>query len=131
MSNEKYLIISYFVVCGMALIVAFSAYLWLRPAVQGISQKLSAKQLARIIRKLFPLSLLFPVLLGFFSITYKNCEKDTYEKVIADRSYLVTKNQEQLSATFRNASVGIFVFGLLVFIVLIADDNQHRKKSNS
>lgn len=130
MTNEEYLIVSYFVVGVLAVVVSLSAYLWLRPTMHNMSQKLSGKYLPRILRKTLPVSLLFPALIGFCSVTFRSCEKDTYEKIIAERAYLVAKNQEQLSATFYHASVGIFVFGLLVLGALIAHDCRHRKKDN-
>jgi len=131
MTNEDYLIISYFVVAGLAIVVSLATYLWLRPTIHNMSQKLSGKYLPRILRKTLPLSLLFAALLGFCSVTFRSCKADTYEKIIADRAYLVAKNQEQLSAIFSYVSVGILIFGLLVLGALIADDCRHRKKDDS
>ncbi len=130
MTNEEYLIVSYFVVAALSLLVVVATYLWLRPTIHNMSQKLSGKYLPRILRKALPLSVLFPALLGFFSVTFRGCKKDTYEEIIADRAYLVAKNQEQLSTIFSHVSIGIFVFGILVLGVLIAEDYLHRKRND-
>ena len=130
MTNEEYLVVSYFVVGAFAVLVALATYLWLRPTIHKMTQKLSGKHLPRILKKVLPLSLFFSALLGFCSVTFRSCSKDTYEKIIADRAYLVAKNQEQLSATFFHLSVGILVFGLLVLGVLIARDYRDRKRDD-
>ena len=126
MSNEEYLITSYFVVGAFSIVVASLTYLWLRPTIHDLSQKLSGKYLSRILKKTLPLSLFFPALLGFCSVTFRSCSKDTYKEIIADRAYLVAKNQEQLSMTLFYVSVGVIILGLFVFGVLIVNDYRYR-----
>lgn len=126
MTNEEYLIVSYFLVGAVAIVVVSVAYLWLRPTVHELARNLSGRHLPRILRKVLPLSLLFPALLGFFSVTFKSCNKETYEEIVSDRAYLVEKNQEQLSTTLSYVSGGIIVLGLFVLGALIVNANRHR-----
>ena len=67
--------------------------------------------------RLFPVGLVLPALAGFLSVDYHGCG-ESYAKIIADRSYLVEKNQEQIVKACVFLMVALFVWGLLVLINL-------------
>jgi hypothetical protein len=56
--------------------------------------------------------------LGFVSVSYGGCNKQEYEKIIADRSYLVSKNQDQISASLIHVMWAVFAWCVLVCILL-------------
>jgi hypothetical protein len=57
-----------------------------------------------------------PALLGFFSVSFRSCKKETYEAIIKDQAYLVAKNQEQLSDALSYIAIALLVWGLIVSI---------------
>lgn len=61
---------------------------------------------------MFPAGLFLPALLGFISVSYYGCSM-TYDKIVKDRSYLIHKNQEQIS------SILLWIAGALLFWNLI------------
>ena len=112
MTNERYLIVSYFVVAALAVAVAWATWLYLRHSFSGITQTLSKGNFSRIPRAIFPAGLFLPALLGFISVSYYGCGM-SYEKIVKDRSYLIQKNQEQIS------SILLWIAGALLFWNLI------------
>ena len=126
MTSEYYLIVSYFSILILAIIIAILTYIWLRPSVNKTVELFKPERLSRIIKKIFPISLLFPILFGFFSTSYKTCDRSNYEDIIADKMYIIKKNQEQVSEIFLNGSIGIMVFGSIISIMLIKN-----RKNNS
>ena len=95
MTNEEYLLISYFTAGLISLGFAIFAYLYLRYGFVEIMQSVSGKHLFQIFRKLFLIGIVLPALFGFFSVSFRSCSRDTYDKIIAERAYLFAKNQEQ------------------------------------
>ena len=112
MTNERYLILSYFVVAALAVAVAWVTWLYLRRSFRGITQSLSEGNFSRILKALFPAGLFLPALLGFVSVSYYGCGM-SYEKIVKDRSYLIHKNQEQIS------SILLWIAGALLFWDLV------------
>ena len=100
MTNEQYLIVSYFCVAAISVAIGFAAYFWLRaPVRRGIAAALPMESgCEAYLSRLFPVGVILPGLLGFISVSYKGCNFQQYEKIVADRSYLVSKSQEQISA---------------------------------
>ena len=80
MSNESYLICSYFAAAGIGLfLAALTASELARPlreAVAGLTEPM-----ARILRRVLPVWLILAVLLGFMSVTYFDCAHDSYATV--------------------------------------------------
>ena len=119
MTNEQYLIVSYFLVAATSLVIGFVAYAWLRSPFNGVAAALPWKGMRDLLVRLFPIGILFPALIGFISVEYKGCNKETYAKVIADRSYLVGKNQEQISSSLDHVAWAVVGWALIVAILLI------------
>jgi hypothetical protein len=68
-------------------------------------------------KRLFPIGLLFPALLGFVSVSYQSCDRQTYAKIVESRSYLVQKNQEQISSTLLSIAVAVLVWNIVMLLV--------------
>lgn len=116
MGNEQYLIVSYFVVGAICLGLAVATYALLRRSFGALSATAPGGRLGRILRRLFLVGIIVPALFGFFSVTFRSCDKGTYEEIVEDQAYLVAKNQEQLSAALAHIAIALLVWGLIVSI---------------
>lgn len=119
MNNEQYLILSYFVVATMCVLLALATYALLRRSFANLFTTVPVGKLGIFFRKLFLLGLVFPALAGFFSVTFRSCSVSTYKQIIAERSYLIAKNQEQLGTSLLYICIALLVWGLLVSVVLV------------
>jgi hypothetical protein len=126
-NNEQYLVLSYFVVGAACALLAIATYALLRLSLAELSRIVPGGKLGLIFRKLFFLGLVLPALAGFFSVTFHSCNYDTYEKIIANRSYLVAKNQEQLSTAMVYLCIALVVWGLIVSVCLVAFSKKSEK----
>jgi len=93
MSNEHYLIVSYFASAAVSIALGALVYLYLRRPFSEIEETAAKKWFAAILKKVFPFGLFFPALMGFISVSYASCNHETYEKIVQDRKYLVERNQ--------------------------------------
>jgi hypothetical protein len=132
MTNEQYLIASYFAVAGISLALGFGAYLWLKVPLHAVARALPWKAVRELLVRLFPMGILLPALMGFISVRYIGCAADDYQHVIAERSYLVGKNQEQLSASLTYVIGAVCAWCVLVAILLaVKRRSDQRSATNS
>src|SRR5712692_5606110 len=108
MTNERYLIASYFLVAALSAGLGVLAYLFLRRPFGSVADTASNRGLPSLLKRAFPYGLVFPALLGFISVSYRGCNK-TYEQILENRSYLIEKNQEQISSAL------LFILAAVVF----------------
>jgi len=123
MSNEQYLIVSYFFVGVLSIVIAMAAYAFLRRPLAGLTGAFPNRNLASVLKKLFPAGLVLPALAGFLSVSYHGCH-ESYQSIIAHRSYLVGKNQEQMSATCFFLMLAILGWGVVVLLSLVTQPKQ-------
>lgn len=117
MTNERFLIESYFVIAALSLILGWTAYVYLwRPFDDFLSSR-ATKNLRAILRRLFPFGMILPALLGFLSVSYWSCNQDTYEKIVRDRQYLIQKNQEQVSAALFSIAMATLFWDVVLIVV--------------
>lgn len=117
MTNDQYLIVSYFVVAAMTIAFAGATWLYLRRSFGGITQTLWPGNLSRIQKAMFPAGLFFPALLGFVTVSYRGCGK-SYEEIVKERSYLVQKNQEQISSILLWIAAALLFWDFIVVLAL-------------
>jgi hypothetical protein len=119
MTNETYLIVSYFAVAGAGVVLAVLTTLVLmgpvRRALEG-----AVAPLARILRRVLPVWLILAVLLGFMSVSYFDCKHTIYDSIVKDRPYLVEKNFDQGSEMCRYAAVGLAAYAAALGLALFA-----------
>lgn len=127
MTNDRYLVLSYVVCAAISIALGASVYLFLRRPFAVVADATPRKHLRAMLKRLFPVGLLFPALLGFVSVSYRSCERQTYAKIIESRSYLVEKNQEQISRTLLSIVLAVLVWD--VVIVLLAKLEQSESNS--
>ncbi|OGX16200.1 MAG: hypothetical protein A2166_06750 [Omnitrophica WOR_2 bacterium RBG_13_41_10] len=94
--------------------VALGVYVWLKGSLHLTLQAFSKKNFSRVLGKLFFVGIVLPALVGFFSVTYKSCSKDVYEEVIADRSYLIERNREQVATSLQHIIGAVIVWSVIV-----------------
>ena len=100
MGNEAYLILTYFLTGLISFCLGLAAYGWLRHPLGQIADAQPRKEWGNILKKFFPISTLILALAAFMSVSYSDgCPARPYERIIADRAYMVAKNQQQISAT--------------------------------
>jgi len=130
MSNEQYLVVSYFVVGAACAALAYATYAVLRRSLAAFTGAVPEGGLGSLFRRLFLPVLLLSALAGFFSVAYTSCDRDTYLKIIADRSYLVAKNRQQLGSTFSHLAGALLVWGLILAIAFAIMARSERKKGD-
>ena len=129
MTNEQYLVVSYFTVGLLSFAFALATYLLLRGSFLAVTQIVRSK-LSIILRRLFFIGIILPALAGFFSVSFRSCSKDTYIEIIADRSYLIAKNQEQLSASLSYVTIALLLWGLILIGLIIINKSHKTGKSS-
>ncbi len=117
MTNDRYLIVSYFAVAAMTIAFAGATWLYLRRSFRGITQTLPTGSLSRIMKAMFPAGLFLPALLGFVSVSYRGCGK-SYEEIVKERSYLIHKNQEQISSILLWIAAALLFWDLIILFAL-------------
>jgi len=121
MSNETYLIAAYFVVGAICLGISVAAYLWLRGPMQGIANSLPYQNWGKVIGKGFPLSMVLFVLSACLSVSYYGgCEQKKYNEIVNDRSYITTKNAEQVSAGLYGVIWSVGLWSVILAVALRA-----------
>jgi hypothetical protein len=119
MANERYLIVSYFLVAALSVGLGTLVYLYLRRPFRIVADSARGKRLPSILKRLFPIGLLFPAVLGFASVAYRGCgNHTTYEAIVQDRSYLVQKNQAQISSALLYILGAVLVWDVIVLLIL-------------
>jgi len=130
MTNEEYLVVSYFCVAAISVVIGVAAYLWLRTPFYQTASALPWKGLRELLSRLFPVGIVLPAVLGFVSVSYRGCNKQEYEEIIADRAYLVSKNQDQVSASLTHVIWAVFAWcALVVLLLAIKRRFDHRAAS--
>jgi len=127
MTNEQYLIASYFAGAAISVALGIWMYFYLRRPYGEFVGAMSGRQFPSILRKLFPYGLIFPALIGFISVSYTSCNHETYEKIVQDRQYLVQKNHEQLSSILLSLFIAILAWNLVLVLIQRFAKRDERK----
>lgn len=118
MTNERYLVVSYVLCALLSVALGSLVYFFLRRPFDDVAGAASGKHLPSILKRLFPVGLVLPALLGFVSVSYSSCNRTTYEEIVQDRSYLVEKNEEQISSILLSILVAVLIWDLVIFLIL-------------
>lgn len=118
MSNEAYLIASYFGAVVLCLSLGLAAHLWLRRPLRKVADLLPQKNWGRIIRRAFPLSTILFALSGCLSVDYYGCGQKGYKEIVSDRSYITSKNAEQISEALNGIIWGVGLWSAILVVAL-------------
>ena len=118
MTNEQYLIVSYFaVIGGGALLAAVTALLLrgsLRRAVSGLLRPVGVA-----LRRMLPTWLILLVLFAFMSVSYMDCSHSTYDDVVNDRDHMVIVTHRQTSKVLLYLAVALLAYAAVLGVALI------------
>ena len=118
MTNERYLIVSYFVCAALAIALGILVYLYIRRPFASVADATSVNRLPAILKRLLPYGLVLPALLGFVSVSYQSCTRKTYAEIVETRGYLIEKNQEQISSILLAILVAVLFWDVVLFLIL-------------
>ena len=118
MKNEQYLIVSYFVCACLSIALGALVYLFLRRPFSWVADAATGKHFGSALKKLFPVGLLLPALLGFVSVSYMSCDRSTYAAIVESRRYLIEVNQKQISWILISIVIAVLVWDFIILFVL-------------
>lgn len=117
MTNDHFLIVSYFVVGAISVAIGAAAFVFLRRSFEDSLKLGVGKNLESVLTRLFPVGIIVPALLGFVSVAYITCGVQTYDQAVRDRQYLIQKSHEQLSSVCLMLLFAIIFWDLLLILV--------------
>jgi hypothetical protein len=130
LSNENYLLVSYFVVGILCLGIGVGAYLVLAPSFAQIAGAVAGGVRRNFLKSATGFLMLFAAAVGFLSISYTDgCLN--YEQVVRNRDYLVRINQQQVQSTGGWVVAAVFLWCIVVMICLVALRNAESKQNDS
>lgn len=132
MSNEHYLIVSYFVVGLVSLCLGIAVYRVLRAPFATIAEAATGRLRSRLLTRALGVFMTLAAVLGFLSVSYTEKGCRSYEAIVKDRAYLVQTNQQQLQRTGDWIVSAVFLWCIVVLICLLAlrsPTANHRNKT--
>ena len=128
MTNEQYLIVSYFAAAGGGALAAISTGLVLRGPLRSAVAMFTAPA-RRFMRRAMFAWLVMGVFLAFTSVGYFGCEHDTYKSIVDDMPWMVQKTHEQTESIFRYLLAGVLTYALALAVVLAVWRPQAQRTS--
>lgn len=128
MSNEQYLIVSYFAVGLACAGLAFATFKFLWQSFAALTSAIPGGRLGSVFRKLFLAGIVLASMAGFFSVSFRSCGKQSYQAIVQDRSYLVAKNQEQLGTSLSRMAAALLVWGLILAVAFLAKRRNEKAR---
>jgi len=119
-SNEHYLIVSYFVVGLVSLCLGIAVYRVLRTPFAAIAEAATGRLRSRVLTRALGIFMTLAAALGFLSVSYTEKGCMSYEAVVKNRDYLVQVNQQQLQRTADWTVAAVFLWCVVVLICLLA-----------
>lgn len=119
MSNEHYLIVSYFLVGLVSLCLGITVYRVLRAPFATIAEAATGRLRGRVLTRALGAFMTLAAVLGFLSVTYTQKGCRSYEEIVKDRAYLVQTNHQQLQRTGDWIVSAVFLWCVVVLICLL------------
>lgn len=129
MTNEQYLVASYFTVGVFSLGIGAGVYARLRKPLEDYLSALAWSAVREALSRVFPAGILLPALLGFVTVAYRGCKHERYSEIIADRPYLEHKNMEQIGATLKYLLWAVVVWSLVLAVLAALKQRNERGRS--
>ena len=117
MTNENYLIVSYFCAAAGGLAGAAATALLLRSAVRRAVAAVLAP-VGKVFRRVLPAWLVLLVLFAFTSVSYLDCDHSTYQEVVKDRAHMEQVTRTQASKMLNYLTAGLLVYAAALAVML-------------
>ena len=127
MSNERYLIISYFVVAVVCPGLGILVYYILRRPFEGIADAIVGKNRSVLLRRALMVTMTVASTLGFLGFSYNQKGCWSYESVVGNRYFLEPASVEQVQGARDWILWTLFAWGVMVAIGLAARQRRERK----
>ena len=127
MTNEHYLIVSYFLFGLVSLGLGVAAYLALRRPFAAIAEMVAGHVRSALLKRTLALSIVMAAVLGFTSVSYRGCGM-SYEEIVRERSYLEQINRQQLQHAGNWIVYVVLAWGVAV-VLCVAVLRQRRENS--
>jgi hypothetical protein len=119
MSNERYLIVSYFLFAITCPGVGILAYLILRRPFERVAEATMGSR-GPVLKRLLAVSMTVAAILGFLGFSYNQKGCVSYQQVVSNRYFLVQANVEQVQAAADWIAWTVLAWGVVVAIWLSA-----------
>ncbi len=128
MSNDHFLIVSYFLVGAVTLGLGVVVYRVLRNPFAAVAEAVAGKFGSRILTRVLAACMTLAGVVGFLSISYTQQGCWNYEQVVKNRDYLVQMNQQQLDRTSDWIIAAVFLWCVVVLLCLVAGRRTAAKR---
>ena len=130
MSNDTYLLLTYFAALSVTVLLAGYVVVSLHKSFAELMSQLFHGKPALVLSRMFSSSIWLIALLGFSTISMmSSCAGiDNYADVVVDKVYVYGKARTQISAAASYLSSGLLVWGLVVSAIVVG--NKRRRKQN-
>jgi hypothetical protein len=119
MSDERYLIVTYFLTACVCILIGIAADLWLRRPIGQLAVT-RLRSIGVAIRRFFPASTVLIAVAAFASVNYYACGIRDYNSIVSDRTYIRASERQQISATFEWLVVLVIFWGFVILLYLLA-----------
>ena len=128
MTNETYLVVSYFAVAvGGVVLALMTAGLLLSPAGRAFGERL--RPVGRFFRRVLSPWLVLTVIFAFMTVSYFDCTHHTYDDVVADRDHLEAVTSSQASRMVLVLTIALSVYTIALTIALGLGARKRRPKT--
>lgn len=123
MSNERYLIVSYFFFAVVCLGIGVLAYGILRRPFERIAERTVGSGGA-VLKRALAFSMTVAAVLGFLGFSYNQKGCVSYQQVVSNRHLLVQANVEQVQGAANWIARTVLAWGVVVVICLKASKRR-------
>jgi hypothetical protein len=127
MSNDTFLIVSYFGVAALCAGIGVATFVYLRREFGMAAKEAVGDRFARVLEVLFPPGIILPALAGFLAIEYQSgCHSKSYQQIVSDKGFLISINKLQVSSAFAYV---VYALGAWLVIILLGALRQRSRSS--
>jgi hypothetical protein len=130
LSNDHYLVVSYFIMFGVCLGIAALTHRLFREPFGRIADAALKDSKSAFLKRALPVVLAVGATFAFLGVsyTYNSCRMYTYAEAVKERSYLQERNRAQLGETsiaMARIVVMFSVAALVCIIVIKRNKDEH------
>lgn len=130
MTNEHYLIVSYFLFAFVSVCLGAAAYRFLRTPFAALAETVVGKSRGPTLKRLLAFSLTMAAVVGFLGVSYTQKGCTNYAAVVKDRAYMVEVNRNQLAGAGEWIVYAVFAWCVLVIIGMAAAKKRPPKQTD-